>query len=129
MATMPLLKCATPASAYPRRTFLLFSSASIARTKHAPESPESGLASRSRGGLRKRIARRSLSRVSLGRVRLLKFAFHYTRRFLALFPPSHEKKIKHEYDSQDPTVVQRRKTQTAYLALIYGVSAAQISRI
>src|SRR2546425_3081715 len=99
MATMPLLKCATPASAYPRRTFLLFSSGSIARTRHAPESREPGLASRSRGGLRKRIARRSLSKVLLGRVRLLKFAFRYSRRFVAPFSLGHEQKIDLEHDT------------------------------
>src|SRR5439155_26989815 len=91
-------------------------------------SPELGLVSRSRGGLQKRIARRFLSKVLLDRVRLFKFAFRCTRRYVAPYsamirklPMSTIQKIRDLYKT--------RKYKQAYLASIYGVSSAQISRI
>src|SRR2546428_11445565 len=77
------LRFRIPASVYRKKICLLFLSGSIGPTRHGPENPEPGLASRSRGGLRKRITPRFLSKVLWDRVQPLKFAFRCTRRFVA----------------------------------------------
>src|SRR5881628_542665 len=90
MATKPLLEFATPALAFRKMTCLSFSTGSTAQTKRAPGRPAPGWVCRSRDGLRKRIAHRCLSKVLLGRVRLLSFTFRCIRRLLAPFSLSHE---------------------------------------
>src|SRR2546427_7687052 len=126
---LPLsLRFRIPASVYRKKICLLFLSGSIGPTRHGPENPERGLASRLRGGLRKHIARRFLSKVLLARVRLFKFAFRYTRRFVAACSAMN-RKLPMSTIQKTRDLYKTRKYKQAYLASIYGVSSAQISRI
>src|SRR5207247_8675190 len=103
---LPSLRLRIPASGYRKKICPLFLSGSIVRTRHAPESPEPGLVSRSRGGLRKRITPRFLSKVLWDRVRPLKLAFGCTRRFVAPFLLSSESNISVHPDSKATQLVQ-----------------------